>query len=139
MFPSYKVNYALVHIAVPYTWIRAWGSLYSGFTVPVVCISQEKQSTYIQFYSWRHFMVIQNSSIKWMNKMYEWPFKIPVSTRRRFDAHTTSITLKRRLMDVKTTSCAYWDVLINLITRNDSQTYLSFYCVHNHGWRCWTW
>ena len=31
-----------------------------------------------------------------------------VSTRRRFDVHATSITLKRRRMDVKTTSCAYW-------------------------------
>ena len=29
----------------------------------------------------------------------------PVSIRRRFDVHTTSITLKRRRMDVKTTSC----------------------------------
>ena len=27
----------------------------------------------------------------------------PVSTRRRFDVHTTSITLKRRRTDVKTT------------------------------------
>ena len=32
----------------------------------------------------------------------------PVSTRRRFDVYTTSIMLKRRLMDVKTTSCVYW-------------------------------
>ena len=32
----------------------------------------------------------------------------PVSTRRCFDVYTTSITLKRRRMDVKTTSCAYW-------------------------------
>ena len=32
----------------------------------------------------------------------------PVSTRRRFDVHTTSITLKQRRMDVKTRSCAYW-------------------------------
>ena len=32
----------------------------------------------------------------------------PVSTRRRFNVHTTSITVKRRRMDVKTTSCAYW-------------------------------
>ena len=32
----------------------------------------------------------------------------PVSTRRRFDVYTTSITLKRRRMDVKTTLCAYW-------------------------------
>ena len=37
-------------------------------------------------------------------------YSIPVSTRRRFDVHTTSITLKRRRMDVKTTLCAYWDV-----------------------------
>ena len=33
----------------------------------------------------------------------------PVSTRRCFDVYTTSITLKRRRMDVKTTLCAYWD------------------------------
>ena len=31
---------------------------------------------------------------------------LPVSTRRHFDVHTTSITLKRRRMDAKTTSCA---------------------------------
>ena len=35
---------------------------------------------------------------------------IPVSTRRRFDVYTTSITLKRRRMDVKITLCAYWDI-----------------------------
>ena len=34
--------------------------------------------------------------------------KFPVSTRRRFDVHTTSITLKRRRTDVKMTLCAYW-------------------------------
>ena len=34
----------------------------------------------------------------------------PVGTRRRFDVHTSSITLKQRRTDVKTTSCAYWDV-----------------------------
>ena len=28
--------------------------------------------------------------------------------RRRFDVYTTSITLKLRRTDVKTTSCAYW-------------------------------
>ena len=33
----------------------------------------------------------------------------PVSTRRCFDVHVTSITLKRRRTDVKTTSCAYWE------------------------------
>ena len=32
----------------------------------------------------------------------------PVSTRRRFDVYTTSITLKQRCMDVKTTR-AYWE------------------------------
>ena len=37
---------------------------------------------------------------------------IPVSTGRRFDVHTTSITLKRRRTDVKTTSCAYWDIFL---------------------------
>ena len=35
-------------------------------------------------------------------------FSHPVSTRRCFYVHTTSITLKRRRMDVQTTSCAYW-------------------------------
>ena len=39
---------------------------------------------------------------------------IPVSTRRRFDVNTTSITLKRRHMDVKTTLCAYWDRMNSL-------------------------
>ena len=34
---------------------------------------------------------------------------IPVRTRRHFDVHTTSITLKRRRTNVKTTLCAYWD------------------------------
>ena len=28
MFPSYKVKYALLRIAVPYFWIRAWELLY---------------------------------------------------------------------------------------------------------------
>ena len=37
-----------------------------------------------------------------------WFHNSPVRTRRRFDVHTTSITLKRRRMDVKTTPCAYW-------------------------------
>ena len=32
----------------------------------------------------------------------------PVSTRHRFDTHITSIMLKRRRTDVKTTSRAYW-------------------------------
>ena len=30
---------------------------------------------------------------------------------RRFDVYTTSIALKRRRMDVKTTLCAYWEAL----------------------------
>ena len=34
---------------------------------------------------------------------------IPVRTQRCFDVHTTSITLKRRCMGAKATSCAYWD------------------------------
>ena len=34
--------------------------------------------------------------------------KYPVSTQHRFDIHATSITLKQRCTDVKTTSCAYW-------------------------------
>ena len=36
--------------------------------------------------------------------------KFAAITRRRFDVHTTSITFKRRRMDVKTTPCAYWDI-----------------------------
>ena len=36
---------------------------------------------------------------------------IPVRTRHRFDVYTTSITLKRRRLDVKTTLCAYWDTI----------------------------
>ena len=40
-------------------------------------------------------------------------FQSPVSTRHRFDIHTTFITLKRRRTDVKTTSCAYWVILIS--------------------------
>ena len=35
-------------------------------------------------------------------------FSHPVSTRRCFYVYATSITLKRRRMDVQTTSCAYW-------------------------------
>ena len=35
----------------------------------------------------------------------------PIHTRRRFDVHKTSITLKQRRADIKTTSCAYWVVL----------------------------
>ena len=40
----------------------------------------------------------------------------PVTTRHRFDVHTTSITLKRRRMDVKTTSCAYWVITMEINT-----------------------
>ena len=36
----------------------------------------------------------------------------PVCTRHRFDVYTTSITLKRRRLDVKTTLCAYWDTIL---------------------------
>ena len=35
----------------------------------------------------------------------------PVTARRHFDVYTTSITLKRCHMDVKTTLCAYWVVV----------------------------
>ena len=45
-------------------------------------------------------------------RIYKWGTErqlYPVSTRRRFDVHATSITLIRRRMDVKTTSCAYWE------------------------------
>ena len=35
----------------------------------------------------------------------------PVSTRHRFNIHTTTITLKRRRTDVKTTWCAYWEYI----------------------------
>ena len=34
---------------------------------------------------------------------------IPVRIRHRFDVYTTSITLKRRRLDVKTTLCVYWE------------------------------
>ena len=34
---------------------------------------------------------------------------IPVDTRRRFNVYTTSPTADRRLIDVETTSCVYWD------------------------------
>ena len=43
----------------------------------------------------KHLMAFSNKSGK----------KYPVSTRRRFDVHTTSIMLKRRRTDFKTTSC----------------------------------
>ena len=33
----------------------------------------------------------------------------PVDTRRRFNVYTTSETSYRRLIDVKTTSCVYWE------------------------------
>ena len=42
-------------------------------------------------------------------------FSDPVSTRRCFDVYTTSIMLKRRLMDVKIMcACAYWVVVRKL-------------------------
>ena len=34
---------------------------------------------------------------------------IPVDTRCRFNVYTTSPTSYRRLIDVETTSCVYWD------------------------------
>ena len=36
--------------------------------------------------------------------------KHPVSTRRRFNVHPTSITVKKRCMDVKTTLYVFWAV-----------------------------
>ena len=45
----------------------------------------------------------KNHKLKFLYSLY-----YPVNTRRRFDVYTTSITLKRRRMDVKTTLCAYW-------------------------------
>ena len=53
-------------------------------------------------------------------------FIIPVSTRRRFDAHTTSITLKRRCTDFKTTSCAYWDVVFGQKNMNFQNCFFIF-------------
>ena len=38
----------------------------------------------------------------------------PVDTRRRFNVYTTSETSYRRLIDVKTTSCVYWERCIIL-------------------------
>ena len=37
------------------------------------------------------------------------PTSIPVDTRRRFNVHKTSATSYRRLMDVKTMPCVYWE------------------------------
>ena len=42
---------------------------------------------------------------------------IPVSIRRCFDVYTTFITLKRRHMDVKATSCAHWDCTPSLFLK----------------------
>ena len=50
-----------------------------------------------------------------MVKAMEYQFKAIMSlysSKLCFDVHTTSITLKRRHMDVKTTSCSYWDVYV---------------------------
>ena len=64
-------------------------------------------------------------------KTFQERFKIPVSTRHRFDIHTTSITLKQRRMDVKTTSCAYWDILnprhlFNIIVKESKKNLQKF-------------
>ena len=37
------------------------------------------------------------------------PTSIPVDTRRRFNVHKTSATSYKRLIDVKTMSCVYWE------------------------------
>ena len=42
------------------------------------------------------------------------PGKHTTSFRHPYNIHTTSITLKRRRTDVKTTSCAYWKVVIHV-------------------------
>ena len=41
---------------------------------------------------------------------YEW--YNPVRTQRCFDVHTTSFQRYGRCMNVKTTSCAYWESLL---------------------------
>ena len=50
--------------------------------------------------------------------------------RRCFDVYTTSITLKRRRMDVKTTSCAYWAyVLFILFLQRNQSNIFYHYCI----------
>ena len=51
----------------------------------------------------------------WWDNPRKWTSNLPVSTRRRFDVHTTSIMLKWRRMDVKTTSCVYWAILVQFL------------------------
>ena len=58
----------------------------------------------------------------------------PVSTRRRFDVHTTSITLKRRRTDFKTTSCAYWvGSFFCFCSYPQTNDKMGFYCLN---WPC---
>ena len=43
---------------------------------------------------------------------------IPVDTRRCFNVYKTSIRRRRRLTDVKTTSCVYWvSIVVDLSNR----------------------
>ena len=55
-------------------------------------------------------MFIQNFSLRHTDSFRNTiqTLSLLASTRRRFDVYTTSITLKRCRMDVKTTLCAYW-------------------------------
>ena len=64
---------------------------------------------------------MSETSVKWNHLFHFFTLSYPVSTRHRFDIHTTSITLKRRRTDVKTASCGYW-VLYTVKDEN------SFYC-----------
>ena len=59
---------------------------------------------------------------------YDSHFHILSRVLMRFDVHTTSITLKRRHMDVKTTSCAYWVVykMVNQSRDLKSMFYIVF-------------
>ena len=47
---------------------------------------------------------VSNSPWNWLVDPYN-----PVDTRRRFNVYKTSPTLYRRLIDVETMSCVYWE------------------------------
>ena len=44
-------------------------------------------------------------------------FTNPVRAQRCLDIYTTSITLERRYMNVRTTLCAYWEPLVKVIKK----------------------
>ena len=57
-----------------------------------------------------HIIIDERSSQKCKWKHPETPS--PIDTRRRFNVYKTSI---QRLIDVETTSCAYWEIWFDLI------------------------